>query len=96
MFAEYEVPYRSIDLDSVAYQDGNLGGKIRKAIEQTTGQKTIPQIYIGGKHVGGASETFDACRDGSLAKMLEKNKVDWNRAVDTDPYSFLPGWLHKR
>jgi cysteine synthase A len=96
MFAEYEIPYRSIDLDSVAYQDDNLGGKIRKAIEQRTGLKTIPQIYVGGKHVGGASETFDACRDGSLAKMLEENKVDWNRAVDTDPYSFLPGWLHKR
>ncbi len=96
MFAEYEIPYRSIDLDSVAYQDDNLGGKIRKAIEQRTGLKTIPQIYVGGKHVGGASETFDACRDGSLAKMLEENKVDWNRSVDTDPYSFLPGWLHKR
>jgi len=96
MFAEYEIPYRSIDLDSVAYQDDNQGGKIRKAIEQRTGQKTIPQIYIGGKHVGGASETFDACRDGHLAKMLEENEVDWNRAVDTDPYSFLPGWLHKR
>jgi len=96
MFAEYEIPYRSIDLDSVAYQNDNLGGKIRKAIEQRTGLKTIPQIYVGGKHLGGASETFDACRDGSLAKMLEENKVDWNRAVDTDPYSFLPGWLHKR
>ncbi len=96
MFAEYEIPYRSIDLDSVAYQDDNQGGKIRKAIEQRTGLKTIPQIYVGGKHVGGASETFDACRDGSLAKMLEENNVSWNRSVDTDPYSFLPGWLHKR
>jgi len=96
MFAEYEIPYRSIDLDSVAYQDDNRGGKIRKAIEQRTGLKTIPQIYVGGKHVGGASETFDACRDGSLAKMLEENNVNWNRSVDTDPYSFLPGWLHKR
>ena len=96
MFAEYEIPYRSIDLDSVAYQDENRGGKIRKAIEQRTGLKTIPQIYVGGKHVGGASETFDACRDGSLAKMLEENNVSWNRSVDTDPYSFLPGWLHKR
>jgi len=96
MFAEYEIPYRSIDLDSVAYQDDNQGGKIRKAIEQRTGLKTIPQIYVGGKHLGGASETFDACRDGSLAKMLEENNVSWNRSVDTDPYSFLPGWLHKR
>jgi cysteine synthase A len=29
MFAHYGIPYRSIDLDSVAYQQGNRGGKIR-------------------------------------------------------------------
>ena len=96
MFAEYEIPYRSIDLDSVAYQENNKGGNIRKAIEQRTGQKTIPQIYVGGKHLGGASETFDAVKDGSFAKLLEENGVSWNRSVDTDPYSFLPGWLHAR
>jgi len=96
MFKEYEIPYRSIDLDSVAYQEDNKGGKIRKAIEQRTGLKTIPQLYVGGKHLGGASETFDACKDGSLAKLLEENNVSWNKSVDTEPYSFLPGWLHTR
>ncbi len=96
MFAEYEIPYRAVDLDSVAYQEGNKGGKIRKAIEQHTGLKTIPQVYVGGKHLGGASETFDAVKDGSMQKLLEENNVNWNRSVDTEPYSFLPGWLHKR
>ncbi len=96
MFAVYGIPYRSIDLDSVAYQDGNRGGKIRKAIEQRTGLQTIPQIYVGGVHLGGATETFDAIKDGSLAKLLEQNNVAWNREVETDPYTFLPGWLHAR
>ncbi|MCH8060442.1 MAG: O-acetylserine lyase, partial [Proteobacteria bacterium] len=96
MFAEYEIPYRAIELDSVEYQVDNKGGKIRKAIEQRTGAKTIPQIYIGGIHLGGATEMFDACKDGSLAKMLEENGVSWNRSADTDPYTFLPGWLHAR
>jgi cysteine synthase A len=96
MFAEYEIPYRSVDLDSVAYQEGNRGGNIRKVIEQRTGLKTIPQVYVGGIHVGGASETFDAVKDGSFQKMLEENSVNWNRDVNTDPYSFLPGWLHSR
>lgn len=96
MFAEYEIPYRSVDLDSVEYQVDNKGGKIRKAIEQKTGLKTVPQIYVGGVHVGGATETFDACIDGSLAKMLEENNVNWNRSVNTEPYSFLPDWLHPR
>jgi len=96
MFAEYEIPYRSVDLDSVAYQENNKGGNIRKAIEQHTGLKTIPQIYVGGQHVGGATETFDAIKDGSLQQLLEANNVEWNRSVNTEPYSFLPGWLHSR
>jgi len=96
MFAEYEIPYRSVDLDSVAYQENNKGGNIRKVIEQRTGLKTIPQIYVGGKHVGGASETFDAIKDGSFQKMLEENSINWNKEVSTEPYSFLPGWLHSR
>ncbi|MCH7636512.1 MAG: hypothetical protein IIA12_02445 [Proteobacteria bacterium] len=96
MFAKYEIPYRAIELDSVAYQVDDKGGKIRKAIEQRTGFKTIPQIYVGGVHLGGATEMFDACKDGSLSKMLEENNVAWNQSVETDPYTFLPGWLHSR
>ncbi len=96
MLAKYEIPYRSVDLDSVVYQEDNKGGKIRKAIEKQTGLKTIPQIYVGGEHLGGATELFDACKDGSLQKLLEENNVQWNRSIDQDPYSFLPGWLHSR
>jgi cysteine synthase A len=96
MFAAYDIPYRSIDLDSVEYQKGNMGGRIRKAIEHHTGLKTIPQIFVGGEHVGGATETFDALKDGSLQKLLEASAVQWDSTVDIEPYSFLPGWLHTR
>ncbi|RZV37711.1 MAG: cysteine synthase A [Chromatiales bacterium] len=96
MFAHYDIPYRAVDLDSVAYQDDNKGGNIRKALEADTGLKTIPQIYIGGKHVGGATELFDAANDGAMAELLEANSVAWNMSADKDPYSFLPKWLHAR
>lgn len=96
LMAEYEIPYRAIDLDSVAYQKDNKGGNIRAAIREQTGLKTIPQIYVGGDHIGGATEFFDALKDGSMQKMLTDNNVAWNKDADRDPYSFLPGWLHKR
>ena len=96
MFAHYDIPYRAVDLDSVAYQENNKGGKIRKALEADTGVKTIPQIYIGGKHVGGATELFDAANDGAMAALLEANNVAWNTNAERDPYSFLPKWLHAR
>ena len=96
MLAKYDIPYRAIDLDSVEYQADNKGGNIRAAIYEQTGLKTIPQIYIGGKHIGGATEFFDICKDGSMKDLLEANSVKFNREVDIDPYSFLPGWLHSR
>lgn len=96
MLAHYQIPYRSIDLDSVAYQQDNKGGNIRAAILARTGQKTIPQIYIGGQHIGGATELFDAVRDGTAQALLESSGVSWDRAANQDPYSFLPGWLHAR
>jgi cysteine synthase A len=96
MFAKYEIPYRSVDLDSVAYQEDNKGGKIRAALREKTGSKTIPQIFVGGQYIGGATELFDSQKDGELAELLEQNSVEYNRQVNDDPYSFLPGWLHKR
>ena len=96
MFARYEIPYRSVDLDSVAYQQGNLGGRIRAALAEMTGARTIPQIFIGGKHVGGATDLFDAMRGGSLQQLLDELDVPYNKDVTDDPYTFLPGWLHAR
>ncbi|MDX1403075.1 MAG: cysteine synthase A [Woeseiaceae bacterium] len=96
MFAKYEIPYRSVDLDSVEYQEDNKGGKIRAALRERTNSKTIPQIFIGGQFIGGATELFDAAKDGSMQRLLEENTVHYNKGIKDDPYSFLPGWLHKR
>ena len=96
MFAKYEIPYRSIDLDSVAYQEGDWGGQIRVALNDRFTVKTIPQIFVGGQLVGGATEVFDAQKSGELPSLLAANDVSYNESVDVDPYSFLPGWLHSR
>jgi cysteine synthase A len=96
MFARYEIPYLSVDLDSVAYQEDNKGGNIRAALREKTGSKTIPQIFVGGQFIGGATELFDSQKDGELADLLNKSSVPFNKEVDVDPYSFLPGWLHER
>jgi hypothetical protein len=46
--------------------------------------------------VAGATEWFDAAKDGTMAKLLEENSVAWNESAERDPYSFLPQWLHAR
>jgi len=96
LFARLGIDYTSVDLDSVAYQAGDRGGKIRAVLAARTGSKTIPQIFIGGAHVGGATDLFDAWRSGAARDLLVKNGIAFNAGVDLDPYSLLPKWLQPR
>jgi cysteine synthase A len=96
MFATFGIAYRSIDLDSVAYQENEWGAQIRAALTAKTGIRTIPQIFVAGDLLGGCTETFNAWRKGSLQQQLEKSGVAFSKEIATDPYSFLPGWLHPR
>ena len=96
MFAEYKIPYRAVDLDSVPYQQDDWGGQIRGALAERTTWKTIPQIFVGGEFIGGATDTFDAWKDGRLPTLLAKHGVAHSGKLDGNPYSFLPTWLHPR
>jgi len=96
LFAEFGIPYRSIDLDSADYQKDNRGGEIRVALRQETGAPTIPQVFVGGIHIGGCTETLDAFNEGRLQEMLAECGLELDRAKTADAYSFLPKWLHPR
>jgi len=85
-----------VDVDSVAYQEGDRGGKIRAVLGERTGQKTLPQVYVGGAHIGGCTDVFDAWRNGSLQKMLDVRGVTYDRDLVIDPYTLLPKWLQPR
>ncbi|HCK82325.1 MAG TPA: glutaredoxin 3 [Candidatus Competibacter sp.] len=39
-------------------------------IAQRTGRDTVPQIFIGGRHVGGCDELFALDRRGELEPLL--------------------------
>jgi len=95
-FARLGVPYRSVDLDSVALQEGNLGGRVRAALTARTGSRTIPQIFVGGTFIGGCTETFDAYRNGELQSLLKESGVNFDEAAQLDPYGFFPAWLQSR
>lgn len=96
MLTKYEIPYVSIDIDSVKYEDGNKGGKIREVIKRKTTWNTFPQIFIGGEFVGGCTDIFDSCKEGLLEQQLDNLAVGFNKTVKDDPYHFLPKWLHPR
>ena len=90
LFAAAGIAYRSVDLDSTAYQREDRGGQIRSVLRGMTGSITIPQVFVGGEFVGGCSETMAAFRAGRLdAHRTHATVID-------PPEQFLPGWIHKR
>ena len=48
MFEDKGLAYKALELD----QMGQLGVNIQAALLQTTGQKTVPSVFLDGKHIG--------------------------------------------
>jgi cysteine synthase A len=96
LFARLGISYHSVDLDSVQFQRRDLGVKIRDVLKQRLGSPTIPQIFIGGRHVGGCTDLFETVRQGRLRTLLAAAGVDYDAGVTFDPYSLLPKWVHPR
>lgn len=53
-----KIPFVEIDVtDDVA---------LRAQLEADTGRRTVPQIFINGKHVGGCDDLFELDKHGGL------------------------------
>ncbi|KAI6645695.1 hypothetical protein LOD99_12958 [Oopsacas minuta] len=48
------------------------GNEIQDALDDLTNQRTVPNIFIGGKHIGGCSDLQKLDKSGELAKMLAR------------------------
>ena len=96
LFAAAGLDFRSVDLDSGAFQGNPLAGEIRKELHRRTGSPTIPQVFVGGELVGGATEIFDAFNGGALQGRLRNLGIALDPSPDVDAYTFLPKWLHPR
>ena len=96
LFAALGVEYRSIDIDSVEYQEGERGVKIRQALGKKLGSPTIPQVFVAGEHLGGCTDIVEAFDDGSLTARFENAGVGYDTDADIDAWSLLPQWVHPR
>lgn len=43
---------------------------VNEMIEKSGGRKTVPQIFIGGKSIGGCDDLYALDKDGKLDTML--------------------------
>ncbi|MBK9161774.1 MAG: glutaredoxin 3 [Nitrosomonadales bacterium] len=48
----------------------DLQPELRVAMMEKTGRRTVPQIYIGDRHVGGYDDLVTLDQSGELARLL--------------------------
>ena len=47
------------------------GHAIQMELLEMTGQRTVPNVFVDGKHVGGNDDVQAAARTGELQQMLK-------------------------
>ena len=59
------VPFKEIDVSG--------DWEARKWLVETTGQRTVPQIFINGQPIGGSDELYLLERTGKLDQLLAES-----------------------
>ncbi|MFS8003026.1 putative thioredoxin-disulfide reductase [Helianthus anomalus] len=65
LFSELNVSYKVIELDKESD-----GGEIQSTLKEWTGQSIVPNVFIGGKHIGGSDAIMEKHRAGKLVSLL--------------------------
>ncbi|XAR51887.1 Thioredoxin-disulfide reductase [Bertholletia excelsa] len=65
LLTELGAAYKAIELDSES--DGR---EIQAALAEWTGQRTVPNVFIGGNHIGGCDTTTAMHKEGKLIPLL--------------------------
>ena len=62
-----------LESKSVDYQEVRIDKHpelVAEVIEKSSGQKTVPQIFIGDYHVGGCDDLYALDKDGRLDSLI--------------------------
>ncbi|KAM5571998.1 glutaredoxin [Rosa sericea] len=68
--------YKVVELD-----EGVDGGEIQAALAEWTGQTTVPNVFIAGKHVGGCDSVLERHQSGQLLPLLREAGAVANNPV---------------
>ena len=79
MYTTHYCPYcvaarRLLDSLGVEYRDIDVSGDraLRSEMEQRAGRHTVPQIWIGNRHVGGFDDMDELHHRGLLIPLLDE------------------------
>lgn len=62
---------RGIPYDEVSVEDHP---ELREVLLAKSGRRTLPQVYVGGRYVGGATELLELDRSGELMRLIQSEE----------------------
>ncbi|XP_012935347.1 thioredoxin reductase 1, cytoplasmic isoform X1 [Aplysia californica] len=75
----------SVKFEAVEVDKTEKGPKYQTALLELSGQKTVPNIFIHGQHIGGCDDLMSAHCSGQLTEMIQNKaalvKYDYDLAV---------------
>lgn len=78
LFDSLQIKYYAIELDQI-----DNGAEIQSKLKDMTGQKTVPNVFIKQKHIGGCDDTLKLHKDGKLKTTVDAN-VEPEESYDYD------------
>ena len=63
----------TVDQKNVVFSEINVEDepKFREEMIARSNRRTVPQIFIGDKHVGGCDDLFELDRSGELDRLIQ-------------------------
>lgn len=61
----------NIDAKVIELDEIDNGSAIQDALLETSGQRTVPNVFVKGQHLGGNDDTQAAAKSGKLQDMLK-------------------------
>uniref|UniRef100_M4BAI2 Glutaredoxin domain-containing protein n=1 Tax=Hyaloperonospora arabidopsidis (strain Emoy2) TaxID=559515 RepID=M4BAI2_HYAAE len=68
LLTQLGVRYKVVELDQIPD-----GSEQQHALEQLTEQKTVPNVFVWGKSIGGNADVQDLHKDGKLEPLLKQH-----------------------
>jgi len=66
LFEQEKIQYEVLELDQIAE-----GPALQAALAEKTGQRTVPNSFINGEHIGGCDDTFKLHSENKLLPMVQ-------------------------
>ena len=63
--------YKGLEYKVVELNTRSDGRAIQDTLAAMTGQRTVPNVFVGGKSIGGCDDTMAMHRSGSLRKLFK-------------------------